>query len=430
MTAVLGSIRDPYLNLRQILQIRPAGERIPSVMSEIEKGLNNPGNNPSDQEKQSSDTFTPPETGSDQPDKKPWDFWKGEQKTAGEAIKKGATKGLVVAALAAAGLVGLGKCAADSMAEDTGSSQSPADTFSPSPSPEETTTSPEGSSGSPSATESPDKSPNIKRGLEQDLTRLMTPEQKDALNKAVERYQNMNSLDTLTEIRQLTARVFTGEARKAFIEQVNRSLGKDHRISTDPITPDMPAERKMQEIILRGMFAQTMTKGAPTPVEQSGYWGCGERDVIRANTMLAGFVDFESWQDFFWKRANEATSGQAEVFDNLRSICPVDADVSNPFTVVAQHKTVNSDGSMTFDLFFTIDPNSTDKFSQEVQTNREMSTVGNPVFKTSMTLSRNPNNPDEWLLLYTSKMETVDRSDLNHTPMSTDAANTSYPQSY
>ncbi len=296
MTAVLGPIRDPYLNLRQILQIRPAGERIPSVMSEIEKGLNNPGNNPSDQEKQSSDTFTLPETGSDQPDKKPWDPWKGKQEKAGEAIKKGATKGLVVAALAAAGLVGIAKCTADSIAEDTGSNQSPADTFSPSPSPEETTTSPEDSADS---TESPDAA----------STDYPTPGGETAtVHKSLDSYREPMPLGTVTSLERMPTElggndianynsqsheakakwrdwVMNAKMRKEFIERANKggaNLSSDEEVRISPNDSlNTIADKVLKDLDRSVLFAGSLQKeNQETP-------GCNnELDDSRATKYL------------------------------------------------------------------------------------------------------------------------------------------------
>ena len=272
-------------------------------MSEIEKGSKSydPDNNPSDQEKQSSDTFTLPETGSDQPDKKSWDFWKGKQKTAGEAIKKGAFKGLAVTALVAAGLVGIGKCAADSMTEDTGSSQSPADTFSPSPSPEETTTSPEDSSDTADSTESPDAA----------STDYPTPGGETAtVHKSLDSYREPMPLGTVTSLEGMPMKlggsdranynsqsheakakwrdwVMNAKMRKEFIERANKvgaNLASDEEVKISP----NDSLNTIADKVLKGLdrsvwFAASLQKeNQETP-------GCNnELDDSRATKYLYG----------------------------------------------------------------------------------------------------------------------------------------------
>ena len=287
-------------------------------MSEIETGSNNPGNNPSDQEKQSSDTFTLPETGSDQPDKKSWDFWKGKQKTAGEAIKKGAFKGLAVAALAAAGLVGIGKCAADSMTEDTGSSQSPADTFSPSPSPEETTTSPEDSADS---TESPDAASTDyptpggeTRDPGENLTKYRQPlptDLKEIHNMSVEgsdvyNYQSRSFYEKQKYLKYLLNDAYLDavrkEAKKAGIEIASK---EEMTMSANDSKEELAekAKKHADTYIWAASTIQTDTKNP----------GCaGELDISAAKKVAFALSDSREVRDAILKRAADANGEKAD----------------------------------------------------------------------------------------------------------------------
>ncbi len=271
-------------------------------MSEIEKGSKSydPDNNPSDQEKQSSDTFTPPETGSDQPDKKPWDFWKGKQGTAGEAIKKGAFKGLAAVALALAGFVGITRCMteqANGEATPTGGDTTTTE-FSPSPYPEETTTSPEDSADS---TESPDAA----------STDYPTPGGETAtVHKSLDSYREPMPLGTVTSLEGMSVKVggsdranynsqshearakwrdwvMNAKMRKEFIERANKvgaNLSSDEEVRISPNDSlNTIADKVLKDLDRSVWFAASLQKeNQETP-------GCNnELDDSRATKYFYG----------------------------------------------------------------------------------------------------------------------------------------------
>lgn len=205
-------------------------------MSEIETGSNNPDNSPSDHT----------------PKPKKYNLLTGRFDLNNTKDRKRffGKIGAKVLALIAAGavLVGVAKCTADSMAEDTGSSQSPADTFSPSPSPEETTTSPEDSADS---TESPDAA----------STDYPTPGGETAtVHKSLDSYREPIPLGTVTSLEGMSVKVggsdranynsqshearakwrdwvMNAKMRKEFIERANKvgaNLSSDEEVKISP----------------------------------------------------------------------------------------------------------------------------------------------------------------------------------------------------
>ena len=134
------------------------------------------------------------------------------------------------------------------MTEDTGSSQSPADTFSPSPSPEETTTSPEDSADS---TESPDAV----------STDYPTPGGETAtVHKSLDSYREPMPLGTVEGLERMSVKVggsdranynsqshearakwrdwvMNAKMRKEFIERANKvgaNLSSDEEVKISP----------------------------------------------------------------------------------------------------------------------------------------------------------------------------------------------------
>ena len=293
-------------------------------MSEIETGSNKPDNSPSDQEKQSSDTFTLPETGSDQPDKKPWDFWKGKQETAGGAIKKGALKGLAAVALALAGFVGITRCMteqANGEATPTGGDTTTTE-FSPSPYPEETTTSPEDSSDTADSTESPDAASTdyptpggetrdpgenltkkYRQPLPTDLKEIhdMSVEGSDIYN-----YQNRSFYEKQKYLRYLLNGDYLDavrkEAKKAGIEIASK---EEMTMSANDSKEEL-AEKAKKHVNAYAWGATTIEKDSKNP-------DCaGELDVKAAKKAAFAMSDDRVVRDIILKRAADANGEKAD----------------------------------------------------------------------------------------------------------------------
>ena len=279
-------------------------------MSEIETGSNNPDNSPSDHT----------------PKPKKYNLLTGrfDLNNTKDRKKFFGKIGAKVLALIATGavLLGITKCAADSMAEDTGSSQSPADTFSPSPYPEETTTSPEDSSDTADSTESPDAASTdyptpggetgdpgenltkkYRQPLPTDLKEIhdMSVEGSDIYN-----YQNRSFYEKQKYLRYLLNGDYLDavrkEAKKAGIEIASK---EEMTMSANDSKEEL-AEKAKKYVDTYIWAAATMEKDPKNP-------DCaGELDISAAKKAAFALSDGREVRDAILKRAADANGEKAD----------------------------------------------------------------------------------------------------------------------